>query len=119
MPDDRLDSSPAPEEGKEEIRYASPLKRIWAWVGVAYMAIIVLLITYLYANAAYLTGIGGLMTAPALAGAGASVIYLWRAGEDKGPGRTALMVALVAACAVLLVLGLIQGIPALVANFRG
>ena len=34
------------ETPKEEIVYASPMKRVWAWVGVVYMVILVLLMTY-------------------------------------------------------------------------
>ena len=52
---------PPEETPPREHVYASPLKRIWAWVGVVYMVIIVLLITYLFATAKLLQGIGGLM----------------------------------------------------------
>ena len=45
-----------------------PMKRIWAWVGVAYMVIIVFLMTYMYAKGVYLNNIASLMVIPALGG---------------------------------------------------
>jgi hypothetical protein len=58
------------ETGTEEESYvpASIYKRVWAWVGVVYMVIIVLLLTYLFATWRFLTGIPGIMLFPVLGG---------------------------------------------------
>ena len=103
----------------EPVAYASPLKRIWAWVGVVYMVIIVFLMTYLFANARYLQGIGSLMVVPALAGVAASSVWIWREGAHRDLPRAILLGLILAACVVLAILGLVNGIPALVANFGG
>lgn len=47
---------------------ASIYKRVWAWVGVIYMIIIVLLTTYFIATWTLLSGITGIMLFPALGG---------------------------------------------------
>ncbi len=56
--------------GTEEASYvpASIYKRVWAWVGIVYMVIIVLLVTYFMATWTFLTGIAGIMLFPALGG---------------------------------------------------
>lgn len=100
----------------EPVVYASPLKRIWAWVGVAYMVIAVCLITYVLAFGFFLRDIGGLMVCPALGGIAASLIYLRQTGP-RTPGKTAAFIALEALCMALFILGLWDGIPALIANF--
>ena len=59
------------ETGTEESESyvpASVYKRVWAWVGVIYMVIIVLLTTYFIATWTFLTGITGIMLFPALGG---------------------------------------------------
>ena len=58
----------------EPVKYATPMQRLWAWVGVVYMVILVLLSTYALSHGAYLRGIGGMMLSPALCGLGASTI---------------------------------------------
>ena len=105
----------AEHENKNE--YASPLKRVWAWVGVAYMVIAVLLVTYMLAFASYLRGIGGLMVCPALAGVAASLIHLWRQQRDRSLLQGLIFTLTLALCAALFVLGLWGGIPALITNF--
>lgn len=107
---------PAPEE-KAPLQYASPLKRIWAWVGVVYMVILVLLLTYMFSFGAYLRGIGGIMICPAVAGVGASLVYMWHAGDRQSLPRRILLCALVGICAALILMGLWTGIPSLLANF--
>lgn len=111
-----------PEEPKEPVVYASPLKRVWAWVGVAYMLIVVCLITYMFANGAYLHGIAPLMVIPAIGGLAASAVCLWVTGarqENRSSTRLALLALLVLLCAAVIVLNLFAGIPALLANFGG
>lgn len=105
----------------KEITYASPVKRIWAWVGVAYMLIITGLMTYLYAKGTYLHGIGLLMTIPALCGLAVTALSVWRTGStaSRTPGRLAFLMGIVILCAVLIVINLTLGIPALLQNFGG
>ena len=47
---------------------ASIYTRIYAWIGVVYMVLAVLLVTWWIATGAFLTGITGIMLAPALIG---------------------------------------------------
>lgn len=105
------------EENKEPIVYASPMKRIWAWVGIAYMLIIVFLITYLLAFGSFLKGIGGIMICPALGGVIASLVYMWRSGDTQDAPRKVLLCLLVGVCLALIIMGLWGGIPSLIANF--
>lgn len=105
----------APNEPQEPVVYATPVKRVWAWVGVVYMIIIVLLVTYSMAKGSFLQGIGSLLLCPALGGLGATAILRYREGRCRG-GLIAC-VGVTALCAVLIVLNLIAGIPALRANF--
>ena len=51
---------------KEPVKYATPMQRLWAWVGVVYMVALVLLTTYALSHGRYLQGIGSLMVSPAL-----------------------------------------------------
>ncbi len=64
-------TSPNPvETGTEEASYvpASIYKRVWAWVGVVYMVILILLVTYFFATWTFLTGLTGIMLFPVLGG---------------------------------------------------
>ncbi len=69
---DQRDINPSQDEtGTEESTSyvpASIYKRVWAWVGVVYMVIIVLLVTYFMATWTFLTGITGIMLFPVLGG---------------------------------------------------
>lgn len=93
--------------------------RIWAWVGVVYMLILVLLMTYMLAHSHYLQGIGGLMVIPALGGVAASTIYTWITGQRRDPLHAVILVLILLCCAALAVLGLFSGIPALIAGLEG
>ena len=93
---------------------ASPIKRLWAWVGVVYMVIFVLLTTYGLAHGKYLTGIGSLMLVPALAGAGAAAIVQYRTGGWKGGVGTCILVS--GASFVLALTNIIRGLPSLLAQ---
>ena len=109
------------EQPREPYVPASPLKRIWAWVGVVYMVIIVFLMTYMYGTGTYLHGIASLMVIPALGGGGASAVCVWLTSpqESRSPARRAIMIFITALCLALIVINLINGIPALLANFGG
>ena len=109
------------EQPREPYTLASPLKRIWAWVGVVYMVIIVLLMTYMYGTGTYIHGVAGLMVIPALGGGAASAVCVWLTSPQEGrtPARRAMMILITALCLALIVVNLISGIPALLANFGG
>lgn len=106
-----------PEEPKEPVVYASPVKRTWAWVGVAYVLIFMATFTYYLATTKILIGIGPLLLCPALGGLCATSVLRYREGRARG-GLPAC-VLLTGACAVLIVLNLYLGIPALMRNFGG
>ncbi len=106
-----MDEEKKPQEQKEPVVYASPMKRLWAWVGVVYMVILVLLNTWALAHGSFLTGIGPLMVVPALVGLGASAILLHR--EGKGRGGVVACVLVSGACFGVAAWNLIRGLPAL------
>ena len=115
MPDEKQNQDPGQQS--EPPVYASPVKRAWAWVGISYMLITLATFTYYLATARILTGIGPLLFCPALAGLGATAVLRYRTGEGRrGPVACAVLTAL---CAVLLLLNLGIGIPALLRNFGG
>lgn len=101
----------------EPVKYATPVQRVWAWVGIAYMVLLILLTTYGVAQGDFIRGIGGLMLSPALCGLGATVILRYR----QGLGRGGLPVCvLVSGTAFLLTLwNLVRDIPVLVSQLRG
>ena len=98
-----------PEDQKEEIKYATPMQRLWAWVGVVYMVILMLLTTYGLAHGSFLQGIGGIMLAPALCGLGASAILRFRTGEGRGGLPTCVLIA--GTAFLLALLGLVRAVP--------
>ena len=112
MEEEKREEQEAPE--KEEIKYATPMQRVWAWVGVVYMVMLVLLTTYALAHGAYLRGIGALMMVPALAGVGASAVVRYRQGQGRGGLPACLLIS--GASAFLVVLNLMRGVPALLAQ---
>ena len=99
------------------VKYATPMQRIWAWVGVVYVVIIMLLTTYAVATADYIRGIGGFMLSPALCGLGASAILRYRQGV--GRGGLAVCVALSGACFVLALWNTIGAVPVIAQQLWG
>ena len=98
-------------EQKESVKYATPVQRVWAWVGVAYMVILVLLSTFALAHGDYLRGIGGIMVSPALCGLGATAILRYKQGVGRGGLAACILVA--GASFALAVWNVIRGIPVL------
>lgn len=73
-------------------------RRIWAWMGVAYVLIVMILITYWIATTRFLTGITGIMLFPALAALCAQGINnhrLAKAGRRGGSPATLLVTAVI------------------------
>ena len=96
------------------VEYATPMKRLWAWVGVVYAVGWALLMTYALAKGDFPQAIGALLTVPALAGLGGSVILRFR--EGKGRGGLPVCIALSGTCFALAVWNLIRGLPVLLAQ---
>lgn len=111
MGGDKQELPSSQEPPKEPIKWATPVQRVWAWVGVAYMVILVLLSTYALSHGWYLRGIGGIMVAPALGGLGATVILRYRQGVGRGGLGACVLIA--GASFALAVWNVIRGIPAL------
>lgn len=93
---------------------ASPVKRALAWIGIVYMVILVVLITYFYFTATMLGSLGPLLTIPGLVGLGIVSILSWR--TTGRPQKTPAIV-LAVVCWLLAVLTLPIGIAGLMTNF--
>lgn len=110
---ENLNQAPTPEKTTEEnpgYIPASIYKRVWAWVGVVYMVIITLLVTYFIATWTFLTGLAGIMLFPVLGGfavvKGIQAHRMEYAADKVGPiVWSALSAAL---CIVCLVWGITQ-----------
>lgn len=111
MPEEN--KAPAPEE---QSPYATPTKRILAWVGVAYMVLLVLLNLYpFFHGGAYLRGIGPLLVCPGVLGMAA--LCICRLRDPASPlWKRGILAGLTALCAIVLLMGLMDGIPALIAG---
>ena len=111
--------TPGAPEDREPYVPASPVKRIIAWTGVVYMVIFVFLNVYpFFNNGVNLQGVGPLLVCPGTAGLAAAAVWQLRQ-SGCSPARRAGMIALAAACALVFVLGLLDGLPALVAGLGG
>ena len=66
--------SPEAEEPAPFVPSPVP-RRIWAWVGIAYVLLAMLLVTYWIATTGFLYGIPGIMLFPAMAGVTAQLYY--------------------------------------------
>ena len=113
MPD--LNSPQGPNSENQGYTPASFEKRVAAWVGVVYALMLCAAMTYMMSTAKVLTGIAPLLLPPAAVGAAVVVIHRYRKGEP-GAGRLLTLVMLLL-CVAALLLGLVMGIPALLANF--
>lgn len=112
----KSDPASRSEDGafRAPVEYASPMKRLWAWVGVIYAVGWALLMTFALAHGDLPQGIGALLTVPALAGLGGSVIL--RYAEGKGRGGLPVCVLLSGASFALALWNLIRGLPVLLAQ---
>lgn len=101
-------------EQKPPVKWATPIQRVWAWVGVIYMVILVLLSTYGLAHGFFLSGIGGIMVSPALCGLGATAVLRFRQGQGRGGLPVCVMVS--GACFALAAWNLVRSVPTLLAQ---
>lgn len=102
------------EPQKPPVQYASPTKRLWAWVGVVYMVILVLFSTYSTAFGHALTGTAGLLLSPALIGLGGTAILRYRQGIGRGGLAACILIS--GGAFALTVYHLVQGIPVLLSQ---
>lgn len=113
-PDPETTHTPETQEQQPAPFVPSPVsRRIWAWMGVAYMVIIIGLITYWMATATFLSGITGIMLFPllgALSAQGFNNVRLCRRGERTGSPAlltvTAVIMGLLAVS--MLAFGIVQ-----------
>ena len=99
---------------KQEIQYATPMKRLWAWVGVVYAVGFAFLMTFALSHGDFPQGLWQLLSAPALAGLGGSVILRYR--EGKGRGGLAVCIILSGISFALAVWNFVLGLPVLLAQ---
>lgn len=93
---------------------ASPIKRTLAWVGLAYVLILLALTTYFYFTGTMLGNLGPLLTVPGLIGLGALALVSWRSTGRPGKGAA---IALAVLCWLLALATLPVGLTGLLSNF--
>lgn len=106
-------------ESMEEQYIPSPVsRRIWAWMGIVYMIILMILITYWIAKTQFMTNLTGIMLFPllgALSAQGFNNVRLCRKGERSGNvpllAATAIVMGIIAL--TTLAFGILQLITAL------
>lgn len=95
-------------------------KRIWAWMGIAYVLIAMLLITYWIATTSFVTSITGILLFPlfaALCAQGVNNYVLAKRGEHSGQPKLLLATALLEG--VIALLTLVWGVTQLMDFFGG
>lgn len=106
-----------PEENGEKPGYvpASFEKRVAAWTGVVYMVMLVFATAYALFNGGPLVNCHYLLLPPAAVGGFIIGVYRIRHGKDKdGPYFN---IAILFLCVIGFLLGVICGVPSLLANF--
>ena len=114
------ESQKIPEEsGSPQPPPASPAKRVIAWVGVAYMAMLVLLNLYpFFRQGAYLTGVFPLFVCPGAIGM-AAISFLQARRPGGARGKRVLWILLAVICLGVCVKGLMDSLPPLWAGLGG
>lgn len=115
-----MSDQPQHQNAQEQAPYtpAHPVKRILAWVGIVYMVAIVLLNVYpFFTGGRYLQGVAPLLVCPGAAGM--AVIALYQMGKSTSKGVRAALAVLALACLAVFVVGLWDGIPALLNGLGG
>ena len=120
--DDRDPGLNRPGSGEEDTQPsytpASPTKRALAWMGVAYMLILVALNTYGLATGSPLTGIAGIMLAPACFTLAVVQVLKFRGlRREHLPGCGALFLAVLGAAVGLY--SLVDGLRSLLIQLGG
>ena len=108
---------PPEEEKREPFVPSSFEKRVAAWVGVFYMVMLLFATTYMIATAKVLTGVAPLLLPPAAVGVSVIAIYRHKQGKMRVDGSKWFTPALVFLCFLAFILGLMTGLPVLLAHF--
>ena len=109
---------PDPQEA-EDWTPASPAKRVIAWVGVVYMVCLVQKnLNTFNTGGRYLTGVGPLLVCPGVAGLAVLCVMQLRRAECPMCKRCELA-GIAALCVIVFLMGLVDGVPALLAGIRG
>ncbi len=95
---------------------SSPVKRTLAWIGIAYMLILLALTTYFYFTGTGLGNLGPLLAVPGLIGLGILALVSWKSTGRPGRGPA---IALAVLCWLLALATLPIGIIGLLSNFSG
>ena len=103
-----------PAEESRSYTPASPVKRTLAWIGLAYVLILLALTTYFYFTGTGLRNLGPLLTVPGLIGLGAVALVSWRSTGKPGKWPA---IALAAVCWLLAAATLPIGVIGLLSNF--
>lgn len=108
---------PEQENGEPSYTPASFEKRTAAWVGIAYVLMMLFVVTFsIFTGGKGLPGTFPLLLIPVAAGA--AVIAVHRQRKGAAPGGIALTVIIVALCVAAIALGLVLGGPALVYSIQ-
>lgn len=109
------------EQEEQEPYVPSPVsRRIWAWMGLVYAVIIMLLLTYWIATGSLIEGITGIMLFPllgAMSAQGFNNLRLCRRGEHSG--NPALITVSAVVMALLSAVSLVWGVMELMTRFGG
>ena len=101
------------QEDRSSYTPASFEKRTAAWMGIAYVLMMLFVVTYaIFTGGRPLAGTFPLFLVPAAVGAGVIAVYRQRKGT--APGGLPLTILLVAICICAAAFGLLLGVPALV-----
>ena len=107
----------SPEERENtDFTPSSPVKRTLAWIGLAYVLILLALTTYFYFTGTGLRNLGPLLTVPGLIGLGAVALVSWKSTGRPGKGGA---IALAVLCWLLALVTLPIGMIGLLSNFGG
>ncbi len=107
---------PTEDGGGSGYTPSSPVKRTLAWVGLAYVLILLALTTYFFFTAKSLGNLGPLLALPGLIGLGAVALVSWR--TTGRPGKWPAT-ALAAICWLLALATLPLAAAGLMSNFGG
>ena len=96
---------------------ASFEKRTAAWMGIAYMLLIMFAVTFsIFTGGKTLPGTFPLFLVPVAVAA--MVVSIYRQRKGTAPGGLALTIIIVIICVAAIVLGLLMGVPALVSGVQ-
>lgn len=117
MPD--FDHKNEQNEGEEEVFVPAGFeKRVAAWTGIVYMLMFLFIITCsLYRAGRPLSGTFPLFLVPVAVAA--AVVSIYRQRKGTAPGGLVTTIVAVILCAAAVVIGLMLGVPALIAAFAG